>query len=130
MLVDDNEDAASTLAQWLRDAGHEVAVVHDPVTALAAYRAYRPDVAILDIGLPVMDGYELLRRLKAINEVTTCMFLALTGYGRSADRERCLATGFLQHFVKPVDPAALHLAMTLPRPGGDAHDGTGAEAGR
>ncbi|HKT63797.1 ATP-binding protein [Burkholderia sp. 22313] len=132
MLVDDNEDAASTLAQWLRDAGHEVAVVHDPVTALAAYRAYRPDVAILDIGLPVMDGYELLRRLKAINEVTPCIFLALTGYGRNADRERCLATGFLQHFVKPVDPAALHLAMSRPGPLGDAHDGTGtgAEAGR
>ncbi|RQR34210.1 ATP-binding protein [Burkholderia sp. Bp9142] len=130
MLVDDNEDAASTLAQWLRDAGHEVAVVHDPVTALAAYRAYRPDVAILDIGLPVMDGYELLRRLKAINEVTPCIFLALTGYGRNADRERCLATGFLQHFVKPVDPAALHLAMSRPGTTGDAHDGTGAEAGR
>ena len=130
MLVDDNEDAASTLAQWLRDAGHDVAVVHDPVTALAAYRAYRPDVAILDIGLPVMDGYELLRRLKAINEVTPCMFLALTGYGRNADRERCLATGFLQHFVKPVDPAALHLAMCRPPPAGDTHDGAGAEAGR
>ncbi len=130
MLVDDNEDAASTLAQWLRDAGHEVAVVHDPVTALAAYRAYRPDVAILDIGLPVMDGYELLRRLKAINEVTPCIFLALTGYGRNADRERCLATGFLQHFVKPVDPAELHLAMSRPGANGDAHDGTGAQAGR
>ncbi|WP_175922859.1 hybrid sensor histidine kinase/response regulator [Burkholderia latens] len=130
MLVDDNEDAASTLAQWLRDAGHDVAVVHDPVTALAAFRAYRPDVAILDIGLPVMDGYELLRRLKAINEVTPCTFLALTGYGRNADRERCLATGFLQHFVKPVDPAALHLAMSRLASGGDAHDGTGAETGR
>ncbi|RKU00113.1 histidine kinase [Burkholderia sp. Nafp2/4-1b] len=132
MLVDDNEDAASTLAQWLRDAGHEVAVVHDPVTALAAYRAYRPDVAILDIGLPVMDGYELLRRLKAINEVTPCMFLALTGYGRHADRERCLATGFLQHFVKPVDPAALNLVMSRPWPLGDTPDGagTGVEAGR
>ncbi|KVH42802.1 hybrid sensor histidine kinase/response regulator [Burkholderia diffusa] len=130
MLVDDNEDAASTLAQWLREAGHEVAVVHDPVTALAAYRAYRPDVAILDIGLPVMDGYELLRRLKAINEVTPCIFLALTGYGRNADRERCLATGFLQHFVKPVDPAALHLAMSQPTPSGNTHDGTGAQPGR
>ncbi|RQR80087.1 response regulator [Burkholderia sp. Bp9012] len=130
MLVDDNEDAASTLAQWLREAGHEVAVVHDPVTALAAYRAYRPDVAILDIGLPVMDGYELLRRLKAINEVTPCIFLALTGYGRNADRERCLSTGFLEHFVKPVDPAALHLAMSPPNPNGDSHDGAGAEAGR
>ncbi|AOI99740.1 hybrid sensor histidine kinase/response regulator [Burkholderia sp. LA-2-3-30-S1-D2] len=130
MLVDDNEDAASTLAQWLREAGHEVAVVHDPVTALAAYRAYRPDVAILDIGLPVMDGYELLRRLKAINEVTPCIFLALTGYGRNADRERCLSTGFLEHFVKPVDPAALHLAMSPPSPNGDSHDGAGAEAGR
>ncbi|RQR35025.1 response regulator [Burkholderia sp. Bp9143] len=130
MLVDDHEDAASTLAQWLREAGHEVAVVHDPVSALAAYRAYRPDVAILDIGLPVMDGYELLRRLKAINEVTPCIFLALTGYGRNADRERCLATGFLQHFVKPVDPAALHLAMSWPGTTGDAHDGAGAEAGR
>lgn len=130
MLVDDNEDAASTLAQWLREAGHEVAVVHDPVTALAAYRAYRPDVAILDIGLPVMDGYELLRRLKAINEVTPCIFLALTGYGRNADRERCLATGFLAHFVKPVDPAALHLAMSQPGTNGDSHDGAGAKAGR
>ncbi|HDR8941091.1 ATP-binding protein [Burkholderia vietnamiensis] len=130
MLVDDNEDAASTLAQWLRDAGHDVAVVHDPVTALAAYRAYRPDVAILDIGLPVMDGYELLLRLKAINEVPPCIFLALTGYGRHSDRERCLATGFAEHFVKPVDPAALHLAMSRTGAQGGTPNHDGPQAGR
>ncbi|HEF4732603.1 hybrid sensor histidine kinase/response regulator [Burkholderia multivorans] len=111
LLVDDNEDAAATLAQWLRDAGHDVAVVHDPLSALGAFRSHEPDVAILDIGLPVMDGYELIRRLKAIETDKPCTFLALTGYGRIADRERCLEAGFRHHLVKPVDPAALHRAM-------------------
>ncbi|MBR8457899.1 MEDS domain-containing protein [Burkholderia dolosa] len=125
LLVDDNEDAASTLAQWLRGVGHEVAVVHDPVTAMAAYPSFRPDVAILDIGLPVMDGYELIKRLKAIDGAAPCIFLALTGYGRHTDRERCIAAGFLRHFVKPVDPATLHRAMMRAETDGDARSDAG-----
>ncbi|OXH85245.1 hypothetical protein CA831_27920, partial [Burkholderia multivorans] len=82
-----------------------------PLSALGAFRSHEPDVAILDIGLPVMDGYELIRRLKAIETDKPCTFLALTGYGRIADRERCLEAGFRHHLVKPVDPAALHRAI-------------------
>ncbi|CAG9202499.1 hypothetical protein BVI1335_1600022 [Burkholderia vietnamiensis] len=80
--------------------------------------------------MPVMDGYELLRRLKAINEVPPCVFLALTGYGRHSDRERCLATGFAEHFVKPVDPAALHLAMSRTGAQGGTPSHDGPQAGR
>jgi PAS domain S-box-containing protein len=106
LLVDDNHDAADILAELLRFAGHDVRVVSDGPAALELVRAFRPDVAILDIGLPVMDGYELARRLRAAVPAPIRL-VALTGYGQDHDRERSRAAGFAEHVVKPVDGARL-----------------------
>jgi signal transduction histidine kinase/ActR/RegA family two-component response regulator len=103
LVVDDNSDAADSLADLLRDAGHEVAVAYSPVAALEAVEAFRPAVAVLDIGLPVMDGYELASRLRAKPVTTGCLLIALTGYGQSHDRIRSEEGGFQYHLVKPVD---------------------------
>jgi PAS domain S-box-containing protein len=104
LLVDDNVDAADTLASLLRADGHDIVVAHDPAAALECIQWFVPDVAILDIGLPVMDGYELLAHLREKAELGACCFVALTGYGQYADRERSREAGFHEHFVKPVDP--------------------------
>jgi PAS domain S-box-containing protein len=101
LVVDDNDEAADILAELLRLAGHEVLVAHDGPTALGAVPAFHPDVALLDIGLPVMDGYELARRIK--KEVPAApRLIALSGYGQEDDRRRSLEAGFELHLVKPV----------------------------
>jgi CheY-like chemotaxis protein len=104
MLVDDNVDGADTLARLLAAHGHEVRVFHEPVAALAAAPGLLPDLAVLDIGLPVLDGYELARRLRVLLDGHPCRFVALTGYGLDADRERSTQAGFDAHLVKPVNP--------------------------
>lgn len=106
LIVDDNIDAAETLAHFLSGSGHEVQVVNSPTSALSL-RTFLPDLAILDIGLPVMDGYELAAQLRQKLEWNNCVFVALTGYGRDLDRERSKVAGFREHFVKPIDPRAL-----------------------
>jgi CheY-like chemotaxis protein len=100
LVVDDNEDAANLLGEIARTRGHDVAVVHDPEGALAALETFSPEVAVLDIGLPGMDGYELASRLRLV--CPDCRLIALTGYGQSKDRERALDAGFSAHLVKPV----------------------------
>lgn len=85
--------------------GHEVAVVHDGPAALTAVERFRPDLAVLDVGLPQMDGHELARRLRAL--VPECRLIALTGYGQEADRARSMEAGFDVHLVKPVSLAQL-----------------------
>jgi len=101
LLVDDNVDAADTTAQLLRAHGHEVTVHHDPVSALTAVTNLRPEVALLDIGLPVMDGYELGARIRAALG-RECFLIAVTGYGQDADKARTRDAGFDRHLVKPV----------------------------
>jgi PAS domain S-box-containing protein len=103
LLVDDNLDAAELLSELLRADGHEVAVAHDGPGALMIATRFAPELAILDIGLPVMDGYELARRLAAVLPVMPYM-VALTGYGQEHDRRRAHEAGFDEHMVKPVDP--------------------------
>lgn len=103
LLVDDNLDAADLLAEALREAGHQVEVANDPVVALEAAARFHPEVAILDIGLPVMDGYELAARLHALPALASCRLIALTGYGQEHDRARSQSGGFERHLVKPVD---------------------------
>jgi signal transduction histidine kinase/CheY-like chemotaxis protein len=105
LVVDDNPDAADLLAEALEAFGYEVAVSHDGPGALLAARDFRPEVGILDIGLPVMDGYELGRRLR--EEVPEICLIALTGYGQEADRRRSHDAGFAAHLVKPVELGAL-----------------------
>ena len=102
LIVDDNADAAALLHDGLRIFGHEVAVAHDGPQALSLIGKFRPQAAVLDIGLPVMDGYELARQMRA-NGLTQCMFVALTGYGQEEDRARSAEAGFAAHLVKPVD---------------------------
>ena len=104
LLVDDNVDGADTLARLLAAHGHEVRVFHEPVAALAAVPGFLPDMAVLDIGLPVLDGYEMARRLRVLLDGHPCRLVALTGYGLDADRERSAEAGFDRHLVKPVNP--------------------------
>ena len=100
LIVDDNVDAALTLAEALRAYGHTVTVVHDGPAALQRVDDFRPDVALVDIGLPVMSGYEVARRLRACR--IDVKLIAVTGYGQEADRRRSEEAGFAQHMVKPV----------------------------
>jgi PAS domain S-box-containing protein len=107
LVVDDNVDAAELLTALLESRGCVVQVAHDGSAALkiAATRSF--DAALLDIGLPVMDGYELAARLRALNTMRSARLIAITGYGQASDRERALAAGFDHHLVKPVALRAL-----------------------
>ena len=107
LVVDDNEDAAHMLAMLLEDDGHEVMTESDPVVALERAQATRPDVCLLDIGLPGMDGNELARRLRATPEGRAATLIALTGYGGAADREKAAQAGFDHYMVKPPNPEML-----------------------
>ncbi|MDQ3364742.1 MAG: ATP-binding protein [Myxococcota bacterium] len=111
LVVDDNVDAASLLAELLGDLGHEVAIAHDAHDALDMFPVFAPEVAILDIGLPVMDGYELAVKLRERGATPPCRLVAVTGYGQEGDRARALAAGFDLHLVKPVDLTALLAAI-------------------
>lgn len=102
LVVGDNADAADALGQLLRALGHEALVLHEPLAALDIAPRYRPDVALLDIGLPVLDGYELASSLRARLGPHACRMVALTGYGQYADQARSTAAGFHQHLVKPI----------------------------
>jgi PAS domain S-box-containing protein len=103
LLVDDNLDAVDLLAEGLRSFGHEVAVAHDGPAALTVARDFRPNTALLDIGLPVMDGYELATVLRKAQGSDPLRLIALTGYGQDADKARSQDAGFDVHLVKPVD---------------------------
>jgi len=103
LLVDDNVDAAETLGLLLAAHGHEVVIEHDPLRALERARSVAPDVCLLDIGLPEMDGRELARRLRAQPETSGAVLVAVTGYGQRQDREEAFAAGFQHHLVKPVE---------------------------
>jgi PAS domain S-box-containing protein len=107
LLVEDNADAAESLAMLLELHGHRVRTVGDAHAALAAASEEPPEVALVDIGLPGMDGYELARRLRARECARVPLLVALTGYGQGRDKERAAAAGFDAHLVKPVDFDAL-----------------------
>ena len=106
LVVDDNVDAASMLAEVLAELGHEVEVAYDGPQALEIAQRFRPTTALLDIGLPVMDGYELAGRLQTMLDPPPRL-AAVTGYGQESDRERARQAGFDAHFVKPVNLSAL-----------------------
>ncbi|MBL0726508.1 ATP-binding protein [Piscinibacter sp. HJYY11] len=107
LVADDNVDFATSLAELLRGAGHSVEVVHDGVAALAAARRNPPDVALLDIGMPHLNGYELARRLRAEPALGRTVLMAITGWGQASDRDEAMRAGFDHHLTKPVDPALL-----------------------
>ncbi|HYD74587.1 hybrid sensor histidine kinase/response regulator [Ramlibacter sp.] len=107
LVVDDNEDAASTVAELLKMAGNEVVVAHDGEGAVACTAEFRPDVVLLDIGLPDISGYEVARRIRKLEGVRQPMLVALTGWGQPQDKEAAAQAGFDQHWTKPVDPLRL-----------------------
>lgn len=107
LLVDDNADSADGLAMLLELEGHEVRVAYDGASALETARTFRPHVALLDIGMPIMDGYELARRLHAAPETKETFLVAMTGWGQEEDQLRVRKAGFSRHLVKPFDPAAV-----------------------
>jgi CheY-like chemotaxis protein len=107
LVVDDNADAAESMAMLLRLAGYEVEVEHDGIAALARATARMPDIVLLDIGLPGMNGYDVARRLRELAQGRSPLLFAMTGYGQDADRRRSKESGFDGHLVKPVMPADL-----------------------
>jgi CheY-like chemotaxis protein/two-component sensor histidine kinase len=111
LVVDDNTDAATSMAMLLRAVGHVTEAVHDGPAAVAAADRFRPHVVLLDIGLPGMDGYEVARRLRAAEDGTRRLLIAVTGYGGEDVRRRAEAAGFDRHLVKPVDPADVHAML-------------------
>jgi CheY-like chemotaxis protein len=113
LIVDDNEDAADSLALLLRMDGHVVEPVYHPAAALEQAERFGPEVILLDIGLPEMDGYEVARRLRKTG--TTARIVALTGYGQPQDVSRALDAGFDSHLVKPVEMPALLQELISPQ---------------
>jgi signal transduction histidine kinase len=109
LVVDDNEDAAELLATLLERMGHATRIAHDGAGALAVAAAFAPEIAVLDIGLPGMDGYQLAGRLRAAGRPVR--LIALTGYGQASDRERAIAAGFDAHLVKPIAIDALETVI-------------------
>ena len=114
LLVEDNRDTAESLTMLLDLYGHRVRTVYDGVAALDAAGAEAPDVMLVDIGLPGMDGYEVARRIRRDAHLRDVRLIALTGYGRDEDRRQALAAGFDHHLVKPVNPETLNgLVMSV-----------------
>jgi CheY-like chemotaxis protein len=108
LVVDDNVDALDMLVEALNMLGHEAYPAADVQSALTAAREKRPDVALLDIGLPDMDGHELGQRLRQLPGLDELRLVALTGYGQASDRARSRSLGFAAHLVKPIDLDALN----------------------
>ena len=107
MIVDDNVDAADSLAQLLALDGHRTLSVYAADQVLQSVRSFAPEIVLLDIGLPLTDGYEVARQLRALPGGAAMKLVALTGYGQAGDRDKALSAGFDAHLVKPVDLAAL-----------------------
>jgi signal transduction histidine kinase/ActR/RegA family two-component response regulator len=103
LVVDDNVDAAAALAMLLQASGHQVQVAHTGPTGLAAARDFRPDVLLMDIGLPGLDGWQVAKRIRQQPVFGNIVLIAVTGYGQNADRQRSQNAGFDYHLVKPVD---------------------------
>jgi CheY-like chemotaxis protein len=107
LVVDDNADAADSLARLLSMDGYEVRVANGGIEALHEAEAFRPDVMLLDIGLPMMNGYDVARRIRREPWGAAVRLVALTGWGQEEDRRRSREAGFDDHVVKPVDPNSL-----------------------
>jgi signal transduction histidine kinase len=113
LIVDDSRDGGESLAILLRVLGAEVALAHSGRDALACVERYRPDVVLLDIGMPGMDGYEVARRIRANPANRDMALIALTGWGQDEDRKRSVAAGFNHHLVKPADIEQLRQLLTV-----------------
>ena len=132
VLADDNVDFADSLQTILEMHGHRVVVVNDGEAAVEAVREQHPDAAILDIGMPGLNGYEVARRLRADAATAATPLIAVTGWGQSADKQAAADAGFDRHLLKPLNPDDLLqvLAALPPRPEGGGIDGARAEENR
>ena len=117
LVVEDNSDAREALALLLESWGHRVQQAADGLSGLETARADPPDIALIDVGLPGIDGYTLARELRHSPGCTAVRLIALSGYSRSQDRERGYESGFDTYLVKPVDPAHLRQALSEPQGG-------------
>ena len=111
LVVDDNQDGADLMAVLLRLQGHSVEVANDGVSALTSAAAFDPDVVLLDIGLPGMNGYAVARQLRETRNKRPQCLIAMTGYGTDEDRQRTVEAGFDHHIVKPIEPAELNALL-------------------
>jgi CheY-like chemotaxis protein len=107
LVADDNVDSADMLTMLLEELGNDVQAAHDGQEALSIAASFRPDVAILDIGMPKLNGYDVAQRVRAETWGAEVALIALTGWGQSEDRRRSREAGFDHHLVKPVDGATL-----------------------
>ena len=116
LVVDDHVDTALSLARLLRARGHVVEIVHDGHAALAAGDTFRPDIVLLDLGLPGMDGYEVADNIRRRDEASRPTIIAISGYGQEEDRRRSTEVGIDHHLVKPVSFAQLEALLTVGAP--------------
>lgn len=116
LIVDDNIDAGETLGILLRDSGSEVCVVHDGASALSEAEEFLPDVVLLDIGLPGMDGFEVARRLREIPGLEAALFVAVSGYALDEHRKEATEAGIDRYFTKPVGIKALRELLAAAPP--------------
>jgi signal transduction histidine kinase len=107
LIVDDNRDSADSLALLLRRQGNEVQTAYDGIAALGAVESFHPEVVLLDIGMPRLDGYDAARRIRELTNGGNLTLIALTGWGQAKDRDRSYQAGFDAHLTKPVEPAML-----------------------
>jgi two-component system, OmpR family, response regulator len=112
LLVDDSVDAAMAMSMLLEALGHEVRTEHDGPRALASVDEFRPDVVVLDIGLPGMNGFDVAREMRKRPVTKDVLLLAMTGYGSDADRQDAMNAGFDHHLTKPVSIADLEALLT------------------
>ena len=126
LIVDDNTDSALGFGEVVRLLGHEVEVAFDGPRALLAAQSFKPTIALIDIGLPVMDGYEVAKRLRETAGSGELKLVAVTGYGEEANRAMSIEAGFDMHTVKPVELESLRkLLANSPSIGGPESPGTG-----
>lgn len=115
LVIDDDQDTASLIATSLEERGHDVRFAHDGPSALAIASSFRPDVVLLDIGLPGMNGYEVAGQLRRLLGAQALHFIALTGYGQPSDRLQSHDAGFHEHLVKPVSIATIESSIATAR---------------
>jgi two-component system CheB/CheR fusion protein len=120
LVVEDNEDAAAALAALLRNVGCTTHTVHDGEAALTAAQEFGPEIVLLDIGLPNLDGFEVARRLRSQPDLQAATLIAISGYGQDHDRKKALQAGFDNHLTKPVDVQML-LKLLSHSNNGDGH---------
>jgi CheY-like chemotaxis protein len=112
LVADDNRDAAESLAALLRILGNDVKVAYDGIEAVEAARAFRPNVILLDIGMPLLDGYGAAREIRRDPQIGVAKLVALTGWGQEEDRQRVRAAGFDEHIVKPAELEVLRRMLS------------------